>query len=103
MCCLAREMAVRGLPSSSPTSPHRPASLTDISAHLVDSLRAFSETQLMLFSPAHLQFFIMLQGASFEIGLQVQEILRWQKRKCDDEQTDGNCHHKIPHFPVELC
>lgn len=77
--------------------------LSLVSAHLVDSWRAFSDVQLVLFSPAHLQIFITLQGASFEIGLQVQEILRWQKRKLDDEQIDGNCCHKIPHFFTKLC
>lgn len=52
----------------------------------------------MLFSITHLWIFIIPEGTSVEIGLQAQELLRWQERKVDDEQTGGNCRHKMTRF-----
>lgn len=59
---------------------------------------SFSVVQFMGFFPTHLWISMTLQGTSVEIPLQVQELLRWEERKVDDEQTDGNDHQKMPHF-----
>lgn len=52
----------------------------------------------MLFSITHSWIFITPEGTSVEIGLQAQELLRWQERNVDVEQTGGNCHHKMTRF-----
>jgi len=59
--------------------------------------------KIYAFFPTHLWISTTPQGTSFEIGLQVQELLRWKERKVDDEQTDGNCRQKMPHFFRKPC